>query len=121
MMYRLAKTVADLLKGFYPLAAPFIGVLGTFLTGNNTNSNVMFGKFQQTVAHELGLSEAVMASAQSIAGGLGCATASTLILMAALATKQTENVSVVLKKLIPLVLIIAGVMGIVNYILINNY
>jgi len=116
MMFRLAKTVADSLGGLYPLAAPYIGVLGSFLTGNNTNSNVMFGKFQQTVAQELGLSEAVMASAQSIAGGLGCAIASTLVFMAALATKQTENVSVVLKKLIPIVLIIAGIMGIVNYI-----
>ncbi|MCL1865945.1 MAG: L-lactate permease, partial [Oscillospiraceae bacterium] len=117
MMFRLAKSVADLTGKFYPLAAPFIGVLGSFMTGNNTNSNVMFGRLQQTVAAELGLSEAVMASVQSISGGLGCAIASTLVYMAALATRQPENVPAVLRKLIPLVLIIAAVMGSLNYVI----
>ncbi|MCL2070822.1 MAG: L-lactate permease [Oscillospiraceae bacterium] len=121
MMLILAKSIARLTGNFYPFAAPFIGTLATFLTGNNTNSNVMFGEFQYSVAQELGLSGAVMSGAQSIAGGLGCAIASTLVLMAALATKQTDKVSVILKKLIPLVMIIVAVMGIVNYILIHNY
>lgn len=119
MMFRLARTVADLTGKFYPFASPYIGVLATFLTGNNTNSNVMFGGFQQTVAHELGMSGAVMSAAQSIAGGLGCAIASTLILLAAITTNQKDKVPVVLKKLIPIVLIIAGVMGIVNFILLG--
>ena len=119
MMLMLAESVAKVTGGFYPIAAPFVGVLATFLTGNNTNSNVMFGSFQFAVARELGLSGAVMSAAQSVSGGLGCSVASTLVYMAALATKQAENVSVVLKKLIPIVLIIAGIMGIVNYIVIN--
>ncbi|MCL1789447.1 MAG: L-lactate permease, partial [Oscillospiraceae bacterium] len=104
---------------FYPLFAPYIGLLGTFLTGNNTNSSVMFGGFQYAVAAELELNGAVMSAVQVIAGGVGCSSAPTLIFMAALATKQTEKVSVILKKLIPSALIIAGTMGIINFIMIR--
>jgi lactate permease len=116
MISRLARFASDFTGQFYPFAAPYIGVLASFLTGNNTNSNVMFGAFQQEAALNLGLSDAVMSAAQSISGGLGCSIASTLVFMAALATKQPENVSAILKKLIPIVLLIAGVMGAVNYL-----
>jgi len=119
MISHLAKSVTDVTGRFYPFAAPYIGVLASFLTGNNTNSNVMFGALQQQAALNLGLNDAVMSAAQSISGGLGCSIASTLVFMAALATKQPENVSAVLKKLIPIVLLIAGVMGVVNYLLLN--
>jgi L-lactate permease len=81
----------------------------------------MFGGFQYAVANELELSTAVMSAAQVVPGGLGCAIAPTLVLMAALATKQTEKVPAILKKLIPLMLIISLTAGIVNFILINNY
>jgi lactate permease len=121
MMLRLANAVADLTGQLYPFIAPFLGVLASFLTGNNTNSNVMFGEFQRAVAENLGLSQAVMSAAQSISGALGCSIGSTLVFMGALATKQTDKVSAILKKLIPLVLIIALVMGIINFVLINNY
>lgn len=120
MMERLAKAVAAITGKLYPLFAPYIGVLGAFLTGNNTNSSVMFGKFQQTVAAELGMNPAVMSAAQVIAGALGCSIAPTLILMAALATKQTDKVSVILKKLIPTALVIAAVMGVVNMVVIRQ-
>jgi lactate permease len=79
----------------------------------------MFGEFQRAVAENLNLSQAVMSAAQSISGALGCSIGSTLIFMGALATKQTDKVSTILKKLIPLVLIIAFVMGIINFIVIN--
>ena len=121
MMTKLAESVADITGNFYPLFAPYIGLLGTFLTGNNTNSSVMFGGFQQAVALRLELNPAVMSAAQVITGGLGCSIAPTLVFMAALATKQTEKVSVVLRKLIPIALIISAVMGITNFIFINNF
>jgi lactate permease len=124
MMLQLAHTVAGLTGNVYPFFAPSIGVLATFMTGNNTNSNVMFGEFQRAVAENLGFApdgQGVMAAAQSIAGGLGCAVGSTIVYLGALATKQTDKISIVLKKLIPWMLIIAGAMGIVNYIFLNYF
>jgi len=119
MMYRLAKAAAEAAGRAYPLISPFIGVLASFLTGNNTNSNVMFGMFQYETAKELGVSGAVMAAAQSISAAVGCAIGPTLILMGAIATKQEGKESLILKKLLPCVLIIAFVMGIINFVLLN--
>ncbi|MCL2638013.1 MAG: L-lactate permease [Oscillospiraceae bacterium] len=121
MMLRFANAVAGFTGQLFPFISPFLGVLASFLTGNNTNSNVMFAEFQRAVAENLGLSQAVMSAAQSISGALGCAIGSTLIFMGALATKQTDKVPLILKKLIPLVLLIALVMGIINFVVINYF
>jgi lactate permease len=53
MVPLLAHAMANLAGGLYPLVAPFIGALGAFMTGSNTNSNVLFGAFQQQVAQTL--------------------------------------------------------------------
>jgi lactate permease len=123
MTYRLAQNVADLTGNFYPLFAPFFGVLASFLTGNNTNSNVLFGSFQYTIAQTLDVSGAVMSAAQSISGSVGVAIGPTLVLMGAIATKQDGQESLIFKKLIGIILLIASAMGIINYILLQvlNY
>jgi lactate permease len=47
----------------YPLIAPVIGAIGVFLTGSNTSSNALFGNLQKFTAHDMKLSEILMASA----------------------------------------------------------
>jgi len=116
MTDQLAYATANLAGGVYPLFAPFIGVLGSFLTGNNTNANVLFGGFQYTIALTLNLNPAVMAAVQSMTAGVAVSVGPTLILMGALASDQKGVESVILKKLLPIVLVIAAVMGIVNMI-----
>ncbi|MYD09063.1 MAG: L-lactate permease [Chloroflexi bacterium] len=55
----------------YPLVAPFIGALGAFMTGSNTNSNVVFGALQQETATLLGLSVPVLLAGQTAGASLG--------------------------------------------------
>ncbi len=55
----------------YPLFAPFIGTLGAFLTGSNTNSNVVFGALQQETAALLGLSVPIILAGQTAGASLG--------------------------------------------------
>jgi lactate permease len=55
----------------YPLAAPFVGALGAFMTGSATNSNVLFGALQQETAGLLGLSATLILAAQAAGGALG--------------------------------------------------
>jgi len=119
MTNRLAYDTAELMGRAYPLISPLFGVLGSFLTGNNTNSNVMFGQFQYVIAYRLGVSTAMMASAQSIAGGLGVAIGPSAVLMGALAGGMQGKESVLFKKLIPIVVVIALAMGVVNLILLE--
>jgi L-lactate permease len=65
------------------------------------------------------MSTAVMSAAQSISASVGVAIGPTLVLMAALASDQKDKVSDTLKTLIPIMLIIALVMGIANFALLN--
>jgi len=118
MTHLLSYGVADLTGDFYPLVAPFFGVLGSFLTGNNTNSNILFGSFQYTIAARLDVSGAMMSAVQSMSGGIGVAIAPTLVLMGAIASKLDGQESLIYRKIIGIVLIIALVMGVVNFILI---
>jgi len=118
MTYQLARATADLTGTIYPIFAPFIGVLGSFLTGNNTNANVLFGDFQYTIAAYLEVNTAVMTAVQSMTAGVAVSIGPTLILMGALASDQKGVESTILKKLLPIVLIIALVMGIINFIVI---
>ena len=55
----------------YPLFAPFIGTLGAFMTGSNTNSNVVFGALQQETATLLGLSAPILLAGQTAGASLG--------------------------------------------------
>jgi lactate permease len=55
----------------FPIVAPFIGVLGAFMTGSNTNSNILFGALQRDTAGLLGISTTVILAAQTTGGALG--------------------------------------------------
>lgn len=55
----------------YPLVAPFIGALGAFMTGSNTNSNVVFGALQAETAALLSLSAPIILAGQTAGASLG--------------------------------------------------
>ena len=55
----------------YPFFAPFIGALGAFMTGSNTNSNVVFGALQQETATLLALSVPLILAGQTAGASLG--------------------------------------------------
>lgn len=53
MILVIATALAESTGSFYPLFAPLIGAIGTFVTGSDTSSNILFGKLQANVAHQL--------------------------------------------------------------------
>lgn len=55
MIPALAAGLVALTGSFYPFFAPLIGAVGTFVTGSDTSSNILFGKLQVNVAQQLGL------------------------------------------------------------------
>ena len=46
----------------YPALAPLVGLIGCFVTGSNTNANILFGKFQVSVGELLGKNPSVLAA-----------------------------------------------------------
>ncbi|MBU0808281.1 MAG: L-lactate permease [Gammaproteobacteria bacterium] len=67
----MARWVADSVGSVYPLLAPSVGALGAFIAGSNTVSNMMFSQFQFGVASSLGISGALIVSAQAIGAAAG--------------------------------------------------
>lgn len=55
MIGAIAGGLVAVSGSYYPLFAPFIGAIGTFVTGSDTSSNILFGKLQAHVAQQLGM------------------------------------------------------------------
>jgi lactate permease len=81
MTETLARGLAEAMGRAYPVIAPWIGGLGAFMTGSNTNSNVVFGALQQRMAELLGYSVAVILAAQTAGAGLASVLAPTKIVV----------------------------------------
>ena len=81
MTYLLAEGVSRLFGPVYPLLSSAVGTLGAFMTGSNTNSNVIFGMFQKQTAELAGLSVAVILGAQTAGGSIGSMLAPAKILV----------------------------------------
>ena len=72
MTQMIARGVSETVSAaIYPLFAPFIGALGAFMTGSNTNSNVVFGALQQETANLLALSVPIVLAGQTAGASLG--------------------------------------------------
>jgi L-lactate transport len=56
---------------FFPLLSPVLGWFGTFLTGSDTSSNVLFGGLQKSAALRLGLDPVLTAAANTSGGVMG--------------------------------------------------
>ena len=83
MTVLLANGIAGVSGPLFPLVSPFIGLLGSFMSGSNTNSNVMFGLLQMETARALGIGEVTISSVQSIGASVGSSMAPAKVLVAA--------------------------------------
>ncbi|MEM8534746.1 MAG: L-lactate permease [Chloroflexota bacterium] len=67
----LAQTAADTAGPFWPLFAPFVGMLGTFVTGSATASNILFTDLQLSTAQNLELSVVSTVGLQGFGAAVG--------------------------------------------------
>ncbi|MDR3295801.1 MAG: L-lactate permease [Clostridiales Family XIII bacterium] len=112
----LARGIAVCLGGFFPLASPLIGVLGSFLTGSNTNSNVMFGLLQIETAAAIGKSPVWLAAAQSVGGSLGVSIAPSTVMMGSANVGLAGQESSVMAKTLKYCLINAAALAVLVFI-----
>ncbi|MEM0941363.1 MAG: L-lactate permease [Bacteroidota bacterium] len=88
----------------YPVLSPFIGVIGTFITGSTTVSNIIFGPVQFNAAENLTLPQEVILAMQLNGASLGNAVC-LLNIIAAAAVANVKNYTSILKKnILPIVL-----------------
>jgi lactate permease len=71
MMQALSTVLAAAAGPAIPFVAPWIGTLGTFVTGSNTSSNILFSVLQHDAAGDVGLSRTIVVALQNVGGGIG--------------------------------------------------
>ena len=71
MIASIAAFFVSTLGGLYPLVAPVLGALGTFVTGSGTSSEVLFGSVQQQAAQAIGADEYWLCAANSLGVSAG--------------------------------------------------
>ncbi len=105
----------------YPIFGTLLGWLGVALTGSDTSSNVLFGNLQKITARKLGLSEILMASANTTGGVMGKMIDAQSIVVAAAATgeggREGEILRAVLWHSIPLALIVGVIVWVYAHVL----
>ncbi len=67
----LAEWTANVVGGAWPAFAPMIGALGSFISGSNTVSNLMFSLFQYGVAEQIQVSHLIILGSQALGGAAG--------------------------------------------------
>lgn len=71
MMITMSKAVAGIAGGSWPVFSPFVGVLGAFMSGSNTVSNILFSQFQFGVAEQLEISRIIILGVNNVGGAVG--------------------------------------------------
>ena len=117
----LGSAIAKGTGTFFPVFSPYIGVLGSFMTGSNTNSNAMFGALQAETAASLGVSAVVIAATQSIGGSLGSSVAMSKVAAGSAAVGLEGREREILAKTLPYCLVLTLAIGVQAWFIINAF
>jgi len=112
MVSVLAIALANAAGKVYPFISPLIGALGTFITGSDTSSNILFGALQKQTALQINANPAWIASANTVGATAGKMISPQSIAVAASATGLLGKEGEILKSTIPYCLIYALLLGV---------
>lgn len=117
MPLTLADGASSLLGQAWPFFAPMIGLIGAFVAGSVTVSNMMFSLFQFGVAEQIGASSSVILALQVVGAAAGNMIAVTNIVAAVATVGLVGREGILLRMLLPPVifyLVFAGVIGMLS-------
>jgi lactate permease len=95
----LARGLASM-GSIFPLVAPWIGALGAFMTGSNTNSNVVFGALQLRTAQLLGYEAVIILAGQTAGAALASVMAPAKVVVGASTAGMAGREGEVMRKII---------------------
>lgn len=106
MTEALAHGLAGFAGVFFPLVAPWIGALGAFMTGSNTNSNVVFALLQLRTAQLLSYPAAIILAGQTAGAGLASVVAPAKIVVGTSTADLAGREGEVMRKMLPYIIIL---------------
>ncbi len=116
MTEALARGLANLAGGLFPLIAPWIGALGAFMTGSNTNSNVVFALLQLRTAQLLSYSAAIILAGQTAGAGLASVVAPAKIVVGTSTADLAGREGEVMRKMLPYIIVLVVLISLLTYL-----
>lgn len=111
MTYLLAEGISRVFGKIFPFFSPWIGLLGAFMTGSNTNSNVVFGVLQRQTAELAGISVPIILAAQTTGGAVGSMIAPAKIIVGCSTVGLNGQEAPVLRMTMKYGLVLTGLIG----------
>ena len=121
MTVLLARGIAAASGPLFPVVSPFIGLLGSFMSGSNTNSNVMFGLLQLETARALEIGTVTISAVQSIGASVGSPMAPAKVLVGAAVVGLAGQERKIFGVVIPYILILVALVAIEAILLIRVF
>lgn len=115
MVSSLAAGLALVSGKFFPFISPLIGALGTFITGSDTSSNVLFGELQKQTALRIGADASWIAAANASGATAGKMISPQSIAIAASALGLPGQESGILRQTMKYSLVFVVLLGILVY------
>ena len=115
MTQSIADFIVRVTGSFYPLVAPLIGSIGTFVTGSSTSSSVLFSKVQASTGAELNINQIWLVAANTVGSTAGKIISPQSIAVATAATATVGKESEILTKVIKYFVLFAVIYGLVCY------
>ncbi|HEY3248146.1 MAG TPA: L-lactate permease [bacterium] len=116
MTFLLARALSGAVGVLFPLVSPFLGLLGTVITGSNTNSNVLFGALQRDGAKLLAMDPVLMAALQTAGGALGSMLAPAKVVLATATTGLAGEEGRVMRITARYALALTGALGLLGLV-----
>ncbi len=115
----VASQISAFFGNFYTLISPFIGIFGSFITGSNTVSNLLFAPFQYQSAIKLSISMFLILALQNIGGSIGNMISPYNVIAASASVKlKGQEGNVIRKTLLPCLVygILVGLFGLLIHL-----
>jgi lactate permease len=114
MTEALAQGLADAVGKSFPLIAPLIGGIGAFMTGSNTNSNVVFAGLQMRTAELLVYSIPAILAGQTAGAAVASVAAPTKVVVGASTAGMAGAEGDVLRALVGYTALLAMFIGLLT-------
>lgn len=115
-MLKYISEVLSLTGSFYPIFSPFIGIIGAFISGSTTVSNIIFATSQFNTAKAINMNEIFILALQHTGAAIGNAVCLFNIIAAATVANIKDFKSILHLNILPT--IIGGlVLGVIGYII----
>ena len=115
MLLVMAEALAAVAGQLYVIIAPFIGVLGAFMSGSNTVSNTLFASLQFETASILSMPTVLIVALQNMGGAIGNMVCVNNVVSACATTGTIGNEGKIIKtNALPMVIMSLGTVIIVS-------